>query len=107
MFKAIPASRIRHKVEIADASEISARCDAHQAMREMWREKDAAGLVARVAERGGKELSQADWENGQRALSALFDSAGGADEGYDLVARHGTANVKSWLAQQRGARQPQ
>lgn len=107
MFRAVPASRIRHKVEIADASEISARCDAHLAMREMWREKDVAGLIARIAEQGGKELAQADWENGQRALASLFDPAGGTDEGYDLAAQHGTPAVRSWLAQQREARQPE
>ncbi len=103
VYRAIPADRIRHKVEILDAEEIDAWTDGHRSLREMWRDEAPNGLLAQLAAHGGKKLGDEEWENAQQTLDALIDRAGGTDEGMDLAERYGSPAVKAWVAQKRSA----
>ena len=97
VFCAVPASRIRHKVEITTPAEIRAECTGDRDMLEDWREGAEDGLLAALEKHGGWKQPEKDPSKLADVRMSLFDPRGGTDRAADIVEKFGHPHVKAAL----------
>lgn len=95
VFAPIPASRIRHKVEITDPREMPWR-DGSSMDDEAWREEIADGLIARLRAQGEMVEAKTNYTDHYVEINKLFDKAAGTDERLHLAREYGSPALAEW-----------
>jgi hypothetical protein len=109
VFAPIPASRIRHKVEITDTSEIRTACNDSGRSDEFfgaddWREESPDGLICKLAGREEDIALKAGTDNVYLELEKLVDKAAGTDESLELAIENGSPLLVQWAREELSRR---